>query len=237
MAAVELQLLQQYCKKHKGTGLYSYVIWGSGVSNGKAVSLRAWNGPEGSRKLRFPDFMTTTQDGGNVVSLTHRPPLTPGNAPGTHFCYRLSRPQGHSAIGWILWQWKIPLRPAGIEPVTFRFVAQHLNHFSGDSDDRNYILWSVTTCRLVNSYRLFGEACRCHLSVLKSLERLALIVLLREVFGLSAPWRPRAAPKRRQLCNTRHDVITQKTQAAKFLRHLSNTFLVLRNSGSKLFAE
>jgi len=29
----------------------------------------------------------------------HRPPLPPGNAPGTHFCYRLSRPQGHSAIG------------------------------------------------------------------------------------------------------------------------------------------
>jgi len=25
--------------------------------------------------LRFPDFMTTAQDGGKVVSLTHRPPL------------------------------------------------------------------------------------------------------------------------------------------------------------------
>ena len=29
------------------------------------------------RKLRFPDFVTTTQDGGKVVSLTHRPPLRP----------------------------------------------------------------------------------------------------------------------------------------------------------------
>jgi hypothetical protein len=28
-----------------------------------------------SRNLRFPDFMTTAQDGGKVVSLTHRPPL------------------------------------------------------------------------------------------------------------------------------------------------------------------
>ena len=27
------------------------------------------------RKLSFPDFVTTAQDGGNVVSLTHRPPL------------------------------------------------------------------------------------------------------------------------------------------------------------------
>jgi len=44
------------------------------------------SGPEGSRKLRFPDFMKTAQDGGNVVNLTHRPPLPSGNAPGTHFC-------------------------------------------------------------------------------------------------------------------------------------------------------
>ena len=44
---------------------------------GKAVSLQARSGPEGSRKLRFPDFMTTAQDGGKVVSLTHRPPLHP----------------------------------------------------------------------------------------------------------------------------------------------------------------
>jgi hypothetical protein len=30
--------------------------------------------------------MTKAHDGGEVVSLTHRPPLTPGNTPGTHFC-------------------------------------------------------------------------------------------------------------------------------------------------------
>jgi len=53
---------------------------------GKAVPLQAWSGPEGSMKLRFPDFMTTAQGGGNVVSLTHRPPLPPGNTPGTHIC-------------------------------------------------------------------------------------------------------------------------------------------------------
>jgi hypothetical protein len=52
----------------------------------KAIPLQAWSGPEGSRNLRFPDFMTTAQDGGTVVSLTHRPPLPPGNTPGTHFC-------------------------------------------------------------------------------------------------------------------------------------------------------
>ena len=53
---------------------------------GKAVPLQAWSGPEGSRKLRFPDYMTTAQDGGKVVSLMQRPPLPSGNAPGTHSC-------------------------------------------------------------------------------------------------------------------------------------------------------
>jgi hypothetical protein len=52
---------------------------------GKAVPLQAWSNPEGSRKLRFPDLMTMAQDGGKVVSLTHRPPLLPENTPGTHF--------------------------------------------------------------------------------------------------------------------------------------------------------
>jgi hypothetical protein len=49
---------------------------------GKVVPLQAWSGPEASRKLRFPDFMRTAQNGGKVVSLTHRPP----NTSGTHFC-------------------------------------------------------------------------------------------------------------------------------------------------------
>jgi hypothetical protein len=53
---------------------------------GKAVPLQAWGGPEGSRKLRFPDFLTTALDGGKVISHTHRPHLPPGNTPGTHFC-------------------------------------------------------------------------------------------------------------------------------------------------------
>ena len=51
------------------TVLLSYII--------KAVLLQACSGPEGSRKLRFPDFMTTAQDGGKVVSLTRQPPFLP----------------------------------------------------------------------------------------------------------------------------------------------------------------
>jgi hypothetical protein len=55
-------------------------------TKGKSVPLQAWSGPEDSRKLRFPDFMTTAQEGGKVVSLMHRPHLSPGNSPGIHFC-------------------------------------------------------------------------------------------------------------------------------------------------------
>ena len=56
------------------------------VKKGKAIPLQAWSGPKGSRKLRFPDLMTTAQDGGKDVSLMHRPPLPPGNVPDTHLC-------------------------------------------------------------------------------------------------------------------------------------------------------
>jgi len=31
------------------------------LGKGKAVPLQAWSGPEGSRKLRFPDFMKVSQ--------------------------------------------------------------------------------------------------------------------------------------------------------------------------------
>jgi hypothetical protein len=40
--------------------------------------------------------------GGKVVSPTHRPPLPPGNIPGTHICWRLSQPQGHRVTGRIM---------------------------------------------------------------------------------------------------------------------------------------
>ena len=67
---------------------YLQVTGDYGLHNvqGKSVQLQAWSGPEGSRKLRLPDFMTTAQEGGKVVSFTHRPHLPPRNSPGTHFC-------------------------------------------------------------------------------------------------------------------------------------------------------
>jgi hypothetical protein len=69
--------------------------WSDVFFKGKAVPLQAWSGPEVSRKLMFPYFLTTAQYGGKVVSPTYRTNLPPGNSPGTHFCQKLSRPQGH----------------------------------------------------------------------------------------------------------------------------------------------
>ena len=60
---------------------YKFFIKGKG----KSVPLQAWSGSDGYRKLGFPNYMTTAQDGGKFVSLTHRPTLPPENSPGTHF--------------------------------------------------------------------------------------------------------------------------------------------------------
>ena len=87
----------------------------------KAVPLHVWGWPEGSRKLRFPDFMTTAQDGGKVVSPTHRLPL-PQEIQLVLISIRgwvdpkaMVRPEG-------LCHWKIPMTPPGIEPATCWFV-------------------------------------------------------------------------------------------------------------------
>jgi len=39
------------------------------IQIGKSFPLQAWSGPEGSRKLRFPDFVTTAQDDGRLSAL------------------------------------------------------------------------------------------------------------------------------------------------------------------------
>ena len=60
---------------HQNSKLRNYIhLLGSqdiidSIKKGKSVPLQAWTGPEGSRKLRFPDFVTTAQDGGRLSAL------------------------------------------------------------------------------------------------------------------------------------------------------------------------
>ena len=67
--------------------------------------------------------MTTAQDGGKVVNLTHRPPLPPRKH--SRYSFLLEVESGDRKDFMLM---KNPVTPAGIEPGTFRFVAQHLNH-------------------------------------------------------------------------------------------------------------
>ena len=43
--------------------------------------------PRGFQEVKVPRLRDNAQDGGKVVSLTHRPLLPPGNTPGTHFIF------------------------------------------------------------------------------------------------------------------------------------------------------
>jgi hypothetical protein len=60
---------------------------------------RPWR-PLGLREIEAPTFSDIRMgDGGKFVSSRSPPPFTPRKIAGTHFCRRLSRPQGHRAAG------------------------------------------------------------------------------------------------------------------------------------------
>jgi len=73
--------------------------------------------------------MATAHEGGEVVSLTHRPPLPPGMILVLIFNWDLSRPQGHGMVGRNM-SLKNPVTPPVIHPGTVRLVAQRLSHYA-----------------------------------------------------------------------------------------------------------
>ena len=76
------------------------------------------------RKLRFPDFVTTAQDGGRYAPAA----FTPRKCSWYSFLLEAESTPGPQCDRKYFMSMKNPLTPAGIEPATFRFVTQHLNH-------------------------------------------------------------------------------------------------------------
>jgi hypothetical protein len=73
------------------------------VQEDKAIPVQAWRGPEDFRRLiDGPKFQDNRHIKAVRLSALRIGPLySPGNIPGNHFRWRLSRPQGHSAAGRI----------------------------------------------------------------------------------------------------------------------------------------
>jgi hypothetical protein len=76
------------------------------------------------------------QQNSTWLHITH----LPGDIPGTHFCLRLSWPQGHSATRRIM---SIPMKLLGIKPATFRLVVQCHNRATA------YPLLTIYTDKIV----------------------------------------------------------------------------------------
>jgi hypothetical protein len=66
---------------------YQSMICYTAPKKSKAIPVTGRGGPYGCETSRLPHFPDNPlKDGGEVVSLTRRPPFTPSNIPGTYFC-------------------------------------------------------------------------------------------------------------------------------------------------------
>ena len=92
------------------TKLYA-VVWNKtvcvrqlhGIRKGKAIPVQGWTGREGSRRWTLPEVLENRHM--KVKRLSDLPTgrlYPPGDIPGTNLCERLSRSQGHSAVGRIM---------------------------------------------------------------------------------------------------------------------------------------
>ena len=105
------------------TYLHLCIGKGKGVPNRPGVAQRVPGG------LGFQISWHSAREGGEVVSLTHRPPLPPGTFLVLIFTRgwvdprAMVRSEGDMSL-------KNPVTPPGIDPGTVRLVAQRLNHYA-----------------------------------------------------------------------------------------------------------
>ena len=71
-------------------------------AKGKAIPLQACRGPQGSRRLRLPEFLDNRHMKLARSAVRSGLLYLPGVVPGTNLCWWLSRPQGCSAAGRIM---------------------------------------------------------------------------------------------------------------------------------------
>jgi hypothetical protein len=91
--------------------------------------------------LRIPNCLDNRiTDGGKVVSFTHRPRSTPQkhnfSASGTHFSQMVCKLRGLVRQEGID-KFKNSFSSSGLDPATFRLVAQCLNHYATAGSNRN----------------------------------------------------------------------------------------------------
>jgi hypothetical protein len=99
------------------------------------------------------------------------------------------------AIVWSegLYQWKIPMTPSGIEPATFRFVAQYLNHCATAVSIEHNICVLISSTNLAEILLILTRIDRDIIKNVHSYSCIVPVILVRILWNLH--FSPKISPK------------------------------------------